>query len=273
MGETTDYRAGILNLVLLIVSTGLWINLIRLGMRCRWSWTVEPRRPVPWRPFEAVLFIVVVLLCVTALLEQLFHLPEAPPHTLRHLQVNTLRQVMESILVVLILGMWCRCQWGDFGIRRQGLLEDLRFGLWGVLLAQLPVQLVSYPLRSLRSAKPHVMLQLLQDSQHDLQMMIWIAVAVVIMAPVIEELLFRVLLQGAMEREVAPVWAITLTSAAFVSTHAMVDWAPLLPLALILGYVYYRRHSLLAVVVLHSLFNAVNLMSAIWNLKPPEVSP
>lgn len=273
MGETTDYRANALNLVLLVVSTGLWIDLIRRGIRGGWSWPVESRRPVPWRPFEAVAFIVVVLVCVSALLEQLFRLPEAPPHTLRHLQVNTLRQILELLLIPLILAMWCRCHWADFGIRRQGLLEDLRFGLWGVLLAQLPVQLVNYPLQSLRSAKPHVMLQLLQDSQHDSPMMIWIAVAVVIMAPVIEEFLFRVLLQGALEREVSPLWAIVLTAAAFVGTHMMVDWGPLFPLALILGYVYYRRHSFLSVVVLHSLFNAVNLLCAIWSLKPPDATP
>lgn len=274
MGETTDYRAGALTLVLLVVSTGLWINLIRVGLRCGWSWPNEPRRPVPWRPIEAVAFIVVVLLCVGALLQQTFHLAPTPPYTLRHLQIGVLSQVGELILIPLIMAIWCRCQWADFGIRRQGLLDDLRFGLWGVLLAQLPVLLISYPLQSWRAARPHVILQLLRDSQGDVQMLIWIAVAAVMVVPLIEELLFRVLLQGALEREVSPFWAITLTSAAFVTTHQeRADWAPLFPLALILGYVYYRRHSFVAVVVVHSLFNAVNLLSAIWTLKSPVTMP
>jgi len=38
---------------------------------------------------------------------------------------------------------------------------------------------------------------------------------------------------------------------------------PLVPLALILGYVYYRRHSYLSVVLLHALFNGANLWLAL----------
>jgi membrane protease YdiL (CAAX protease family) len=45
---------------------------------------------------------------------------------------------------------------------------------------------------------------------------------------------------------------------------------PLLPLALVLGYVYDRRHSYLAVVVLHALFNLTMLAAQLLTL-PPSV--
>jgi membrane protease YdiL (CAAX protease family) len=273
MLETTDYRASVLTLILLGLSTVLWIDVIR-----HWMWPgsplpVEERRKVPWGPLIAVAFVVLVLLCVSAVMQQLFHLPPAPPHTVRHLQVNSvLAQVIELLLLPLLLCMWCPCQWGDFGLRRTALLEDVRFAIWGLLLAQLPVHLVSYPLRHLRADNPHTMLQFLRDSQDDYQVIFWIFIAVAVMAPLVEEFLFRVLLQGALERELSPLWAIILTAAAFVSVHEnVVDWAPLLPLALILGYVYYRRHSYLSVVLLHGMFNGISLLCAVWSLKNDAV--
>ena len=39
------------------------------------------------------------------------------------------------------------------------------------------------------------------------------------------------------------------------------------PLALVLGYVFHRRHSFLAVVVLHAIFNAMNLIIALLKIK------
>lgn len=256
-----------LTLALLVVSTGVWIDLIRVGLRDRWSWPIEPRRPVPWRLLEAVGFMVIVLLAVSSLLMQAFDLPVPPPYTVRHVQVGCLSQLIQIALVPLFLSVWCRCQWADFGLRRQGLLEDLRFAMWGFLLAPLPVNLLSYPLESLRDSKPHMLLEMLHASGGDTQTVIWIGIAVVLTGPLLEELLFRVLLQGALEREVSPFWAILITACAFVSTHSSVDWLPLMPLALIFGYVYYRRRSYLSVVVLHGLFNGLNLLVALWN--PP----
>ncbi len=271
--QTEDYRVRALTLVLLIVSTGVWIDLIRVGIRQGWSWPVQPRRDVPWRPLEAVAFIVIVLLCVSMLLQQVFKLPETPPYTVRHLQVSGLSQIVQLVLAPLILSLWCRCQWSDFGLRRSGVADDLRFAVWGLLLAQLPVFLVSYPLQAIRKAQPHPMFEFLRESVGDRYALLWIAITVIVMAPLLEELLFRVLLQGSLEREVSPRWAILLTAAAFACIHPAVDWAPLFPLALILGYVYYRRRSFLSVVVLHGLFNAVNLLNAVWSLQSPATTP
>ena len=265
--QIDDYPAGILTLVMLAISTGFWIDLIRRGLRDNWSWPLQPRRDVPWKPLEAVAFIVIVLLCISGLIQQAFHLPDTPPFTVRHLQVHGFALMLQMLLTPFVLSLWCSCHWSDFGLRRTGIVEDIRFATWGFLIAQLPVSLLAFPIQALRKSHPHPMLEFLRESASDPYALVWIAISVVVLAPLIEELLFRVLLQGSLERDTPPVVAIVLTAAAFVSTHSAVDWAPLFPLALVLGYVYYRRHSYLSVVVLHALFNAYNLLCALWDLK------
>jgi membrane protease YdiL (CAAX protease family) len=51
----------------------------------------------------------------------------------------------------------------------------------------------------------------------------------------------------------------------FSVVHGVPDCFPLFPLALILGFVYHRTRSFLAVVVLHALFNATNLTLSVLN--------
>jgi membrane protease YdiL (CAAX protease family) len=84
-------------------------------------------------------------------------------------------------------------------------------------------------------------------------MVIFIAV---VAAPLTEELMFRVILQGALSRLVPPRVAIPLVAWCFCSVHGLVDGLALIPLALILGIVFHRTHNYLTVVVIHALFNA-----------------
>ncbi|MDB5338991.1 MAG: Abortive infection protein [Planctomycetaceae bacterium] len=269
----SDYRAGALTLALLAASTGLWINLLRQGFRSGWSWPLQPRRDVPWRPWEAVATILIVLICIGAVVQQFAAggapdgAPESTVFDIRKLQLFAGSQLAELALIPLILGIWCPCRWEDFGLRRHGWQTDLQFAIWGVLLAQLPVHLLEYPLQGWRAEDPHPMLELLKHSSNHWQTLPWIALEVVVLAPLVEELLFRVVLQGALEREIPAVWAIILTAAAFACIHQQADWLPLFPLALILGYIYYRRRSYIAVVVLHGLFNAISLLCALWITK------
>lgn len=269
----SDYRVGALTLALLAVSTGLWINLLRQGFRDGWSWPLQPRRDVPWRAWEAVFTILIVLTTIGAVLNQFTTgnpaegSPESTVFDLRKLQWFAGSQVAQLALIPLILGIWCPCRCEDFGLRRHGWKTDLQFALWGVLLAQLPVHLLEYPLQSWRAEAPHPMLELLRQSRDDWRALLWIAVELVALAPLVEELLFRVALQGALEREIPAVWSIILPAAAFACIHQNADWIPLFPLALILGYVYYRRRSFLANVVLHGLFNGISLLCALWLMK------
>lgn len=82
----------------------------------------------------------------------------------------------------------------------------------------------------------------------------------VIGAPLVEELFFRGLLQGAFTRRVGAVPALFITAIIFSFAHVLNEGplAPiaLFPLALVLGYLRYRTGRLAAGMVAHALFNA-----------------
>ena len=90
----------------------------------------------------------------------------------------------------------------------------------------------------------------------------WVVVVVlaVVGAPLVEELFFRGLLQGAFTRRVGAVPALFVTALIFSFAHVLNE-GPLAPLALfpmavVLGYLRYRTGRLAAGMVAHALFNA-----------------
>jgi hypothetical protein len=90
----------------------------------------------------------------------------------------------------------------------------------------------------------------------------WVIVVVlaVIGAPVVEELFFRGLLQGAFTRRVGAVPAIFITALIFATAHITSEGpaAPIIlfPAGVILGYLRYRTGRLAAGMVAHATFNA-----------------
>jgi CAAX protease family protein len=92
--------------------------------------------------------------------------------------------------------------------------------------------------------------------------MAWLIVFLlaVVGAPVIEELFFRGLLQGAFTRRLGPTPAIFVTAVIFCFAHVLSEGptAPevLFPAALILGYLRHRTGRLAAGMVAHATFNA-----------------
>jgi uncharacterized protein len=84
--------------------------------------------------------------------------------------------------------------------------------------------------------------------------------AIAIAAPLVEELLFRGLLQNALARHL-PVWgAILLSSFAFAAVHLQPYAIPgLMSLSIAFGYLYHRTGSLRMNIALHMVNNAVAL--------------
>jgi membrane protease YdiL (CAAX protease family) len=149
------------------------------------------------------------------------------------------------------------------GLRFDEPPDEARNGALGFLASVLPVLLVVIATQHLRSdSDQHAFLKLLR-ADRSVETLVWIMLAVILLAPLTEELLFRVILQGSLQSRVAPGYAIVLTALLFSAIHGWPDSLGLIPLALILGYVFYRRNSYLAVVILHALFNLSNLLMAL----------
>ncbi|MFM7055426.1 MAG: lysostaphin resistance A-like protein [Planctomycetota bacterium] len=81
----------------------------------------------------------------------------------------------------------------------------------------------------------------------------------IIMAPLAEELQFRVVLLGGLLQSTSRWLALAVSSVTFSLLHGLPDGFALLPLAFALGYAFERRQSYVTVVIIHFLFNSLNL--------------
>ncbi len=152
-----------------------------------------------------------------------------------------------------------RSQAEAFGLKWQ--LSSLKVGVAGLFLAYplvILAMLLSAPLRS--ADKIHPFLKTLLENRTD-EIVFWVFTSAAFAAPLAEELVFRVGLQGWLRNRCRPAFAVGVTAVLFSAIHGWPDMIGILPLAIVLGVVYERTNDYLAVVVTHALFNA--LMT--WN--------
>lgn len=165
------------------------------------------------------------------------------------------------VLVPLLLESRVKSQ--DFGFGRQHLMRQGLIGMVGYFAAIGPVAFVwwiSLPLRNSESIHP--MLKLL-GRQPQWDVLIWVVISAVIVAPLVEELLYRVVLQSGLRQVLGPIPAIVLSSVLFAALHGWPDALPLLPLALVFGTLYEKFRSYWVIVTVHVLFNATNVLN-LW---------
>ncbi|HEY5314688.1 MAG TPA: CPBP family intramembrane glutamic endopeptidase [Pirellulales bacterium] len=207
-------------------------------------------------------------------------IPELKAVLLLNVVVNLLFAL--AVIAVLRCGR-ARAAWADLGLPLTRLFSDLRAGAIGFIAASVPVQLLNVVLNLVLSENwkgEHPIVTFLSETSELSGVLIATGAAVAV-APLVEELLFRVVLQGWLEahepRLVAapaspsgrtPVaWRpIVVTSASFALLHGAQGPAPVIPLfglALVLGYLYQRTHRIWASVTLHFLFNLTSLL-ALW---------
>lgn len=92
---------------------------------------------------------------------------------------------------------------------------------------------------------------------------------IAIATPFVEELLFRGALQSFIRKHLGPKSAIWITAICFALFHYtpeqragnVVILGSLFPLALLLGFLYEKQRSLFAPILLHALFNGINLFA------------
>ena len=94
-----------------------------------------------------------------------------------------------------------------------------------------------------------------------------IAFTAVVLAPIMEELLYRVVILGGLLNHPRPtprstMLAIGVTSVLFAFAHGFPDSVALLPLAVAIGWTYHQRRSYRTVVLVHVLFNGFNILLA-----------
>ncbi len=151
----------------------------------------------------------------------------------------------------------------QLGVTISDWRQQLWEGLIGCLASFLPVIVVLLMTSFWRTDEnQNALLQLLQESDAP-EIVLGIVVTAVVGAPLAEELLFRVILQGWLMTRVSVKEALLMTAAVFSLVHGFPDAVALFPLALVLGYVYHQRNRYFTVVCLHACFNAVMIGIAI----------
>ena len=146
--------------------------------------------------------------------------------------------------------------------------EELRVALTVVMAVYLPTMLLRAGLVALMHSvtgklpDSNPMLEIL-NTDAGRQMAILIGFAAVVMAPLAEELQFRVVILGGLLQMGGGWLAPILTAVLFGMAHGIPDGLALLPLAFALGYTYTQRRSYRTVVLVHMLFNLFNVLLAL----------
>jgi membrane protease YdiL (CAAX protease family) len=161
----------------------------------------------------------------------------------------------------------------EAGVRFKG--GDVLIGLWAFLLAWPLVEassigavLVQQWMAGHAPSLAHPTLAQIVSSPNDPWR--WVVIASVVLgAPIVEELVYRVFIQSAIVRVVGGVWpGVLITAAIFAGVHrvggpdAAVPWvalAPIFVLGLAMGVAYERTKRVGVPIMMHIAFNAVNV--------------
>ncbi|MCH7990781.1 MAG: CPBP family intramembrane metalloprotease [Planctomycetes bacterium] len=248
----------LLMILLGVLSFALWGEILRRKLVGLPVIPLSVRDPIHWSPM-----VVTFTFCWIAFqISAQFLESKDSPDPLRAVQLSCAMNVVILSLLLMVLTEIGQRRISEFGITLKNWTEETRYGVMGFLASLLPVfaVLIVSLLLSLRSEETqHSFLKMLRENPGP-EIFFWITLAAVVLAPLTEELVFRVILQGALQSKFSPTTSIAISSIVFAGVHGFPDSLALVPLAVILGYVYHRRHSYLAVVVLHALFNLLNLM-------------
>lgn len=273
----------------------LWLIL---GLRYLLRWRVfraQPLHDAPLRPNHlAAGWHIVVAGVLFVLLPGLFISVLMGPITLSCADEDT-RQTRELILYMLgiavcglaMLGL-CKIAFVQ-GLGRKGLgqYEPIRGAMWGLLamgvsypvllVVMQGVTLISQQLRSGAPLPKHKMLQILENSPSTGLVGVIILLAGVV-APLVEELFFRGILQSALvglwpKKNHPPAWWRWMAIAVVGILFALMHWngeqanyevfLPLFLLSLVAGYVYERTGNLWSAITVHMVFNVISLLATL----------
>lgn len=94
----------------------------------------------------------------------------------------------------------------------------------------------------------------------------WAMITILILAPILEEVLFRGIIQESLTNKFSPLAGILITSAIFAVIHInLPQVVNAFFVALILGYIYYMTQSLIPVILIHAMNNAIAYFSWMMN--------
>jgi membrane protease YdiL (CAAX protease family) len=193
---------------ILLASGVVWLKIIRRLWRRQPILEYEPRHVVPWGPIVALPALALMLLVVasgTAPQSAPVEDVAIDPHkVLRHLTESIVLQAFLAGLVIIIAVIYGATR-VDLGLPRswRAAARDFGIGATTCLAAVAPVYLVQGLLMHLigqDDPSRHPIFRMLTGGDSNVAVFLLAVVAAVVVAPVCEEIIFRLMLQGWLEK-------------------------------------------------------------------------
>ena len=166
-------------------------------------------RPVPWTFFDLLAFLALWFMAVSAVSAVLKNSGGLPDFsdveklTLAQREVLTAANIVISVLIAAIglpiVALRTGARPRDFGWSPADFLSDLRLGLIGFVMLAPPTYALQALLVYFWKPSNHPLLEMFKSTP-DARFFAILVVAAAIVAPIFEELMFRVLLQGFLEK-------------------------------------------------------------------------
>lgn len=259
----------LLLLLLTLLSMRYWFRLYRTK-RISSVFQLTPHRSDLEISVPVILAVLWITLQLTSTISNVI---EQKPDVTRSISLNDIigscaLTFAFGTVLILILTLQNSDAMQNLGFRLNHKREQLRDGSVAFLLALIPVMALLLLTHSFRSEETmHPFFQLLKEHPQ-FSTISWIFISAVLIAPLFEELIYRVIFQSWLENLLPPFAAILISSLVFSIVHGFPDCIPLFPLAFTLGTLFYYRRSYAAVVITHALFNGINLALALANQSP-----
>lgn len=189
------------------------------------------------------------------------------------LLVDHLSMILCGVITAVVILLYARRHFvrglKGLGLRRRGFLLDIRasgatlLAVWPLVLAMLlgVTWLGQRQGNDDYQIQEHQALEQLTQHTSEPALLVAIVVMAVGVAPFVEELLFRGLLQTVMRSYVNWPWlCIVVTSVFFAMVHGeMTHWPSLFVLSVAMGYSYEVSGSLWRPIIVHALFNGLTI--------------
>jgi membrane protease YdiL (CAAX protease family) len=228
----------------------------------------RPHRPVPWEGSDVL--IVLIGFGMMANVAGGIIGPEPP------LDGSLAAQIVIVALTSIIACGWLVARGAtvvDLGFAPLRPREDVTLAVVGLAVVLAPLLALNAWLTTIQPYD-HPVIDFLLTHRNAWGISLVVATACVA-APVGEELFFRRILQGWLEKRMPSAhgaWAIGTTSLAFAAAHAGqgLAYIPLFPLGVVLGWLARRTGSIVPSILLHALFNGVSVALL---LAAPQAAP
>jgi membrane protease YdiL (CAAX protease family) len=287
MQHPLNLAVNALQLALVGGSLVVWAALVEQLVRRRPLATYEPRLPVPWNGGDVALLGIAALLLQILIVAAAVSSGEAPPEapsapvapSASATVALVLSRLVWLVLAVAYLARRVGAYADDMGFDLRRLGSDLRLAGITFLAAVLPVYGTNYVLTQVLGFKSeHPLVRLAQD-QPGVGVMLLTTFAALAVAPLAEEFLLRVVLQGWLEKKQielrvrrggspegpAGFGPIVVAGAVFAALHQWPDGVPLFVFSLFVGYAYQRTHRIVAPLAVHFCVNALAMIE-LWRL-------